>query len=497
MDDPRKILLALARFRNNPWGFVRFAFPWGKGVLEGRQPEQWQDDLLRSLGTGLLTPEEAIRQATVSGNGVGKSALVSWIILWAMSTYEDCKGVVTANTETQLKTKTWAELGKWFHLFVAKEFFSLGATTLTSRDPDHERTWRVDMVPWSEHNVVAFQGLPNEGKLLFMIFDEASAIADGIWEAADGCMTDKGTQRIWCVFGNPNLPTGRFRECFKGGRFESRWVSRSVDSRTVSFTDKGEFERWISDYGEDSDFVRIRVRGVFPRSGEQQFISVEDVDAAMSRDPVCNSTDPLAVGVDVARYGSNESVIYFRKGRDGSTIPLQSFRGINTVELATRVHQAHLEYNSDGIFVDGGGVGGGVVDNVRNMQLYCFDVNFGGKDDVGGRAQGNSGERYANKRAAMWGALRAWLKNGALPRDPDLRNQLLGPKYLYNQRGEIQLESKEDMLKRGVDSPDRADALALTFAYPLAPSLSAGGYGPRQPPVETEYDPFEEKRMIA
>jgi hypothetical protein len=131
------------------------------------------------------------------------------------------------------------------------------------------------------------------------------------------------------------------------------------------------------------------------------------------------------------------------------------------------------------------------------MHLHCWDVQFGAKDDIGGSATGNDGEKYANKRAAMWGALRAWVKFGALPPDPELKAQLVGPTYSYNVRNEIQLESKEDMMKRGVESPDRADALALTFAYPLAPHAQAGGDHPRKPMVEFEYDPFEEKRMVA
>jgi hypothetical protein len=208
-------------------------------------------------------------------------------------------------------------------------------------------------------------------------------------------------------------------------------------------------------------------------------------------------TDPLALGVDVARYGSNESVIFIRKGRDARTIPAQIYRGLNTVELATRVQQAFETYHADGIFIDGGGVGGGVVDQCRHMHLFCFDVQFGAKDDIGGSATGNDGERYANKRAAMWGALRAWIKTGALPPDPELKAQLIGPTYTYNVRNEILLESKEEMMKRGVESPDRADALALTFAYPLAGHAYAGAWGPRKDPVETEWDPFSAERMVA
>ncbi len=476
------------------------AFPWSEPETTLEQfsgPSPWQLEILRRLKHGLLTPNEAIQLAVASGHGVGKSALVAWIILWAFTTAPDTRGVVTANTENQLKTKTWAELGKWYNLFIGKDSFQVTATALLSKDATRERTWRIDMVPWSERNTEAFAGLHNKGKRLLLVMDEASAIPDVIHEVAEGALTDSETEIIWLMFGNPTRNTGRFREAFDGGRFSRYWRTLQVDSREVPITNKDQIAKWVDAYGEDSDFVRIRVRGVFPRHGEMEFISAGDVDAAMSREIQSNLSDPLALGVDVARYGSNASVIFIRKGRDARSIRRQVFRGLSTVELATKVQDAHFSYHSDGIFVDGGGVGGGVVDNIRHMHLHCYEVQFGGKDDVGGYPTGNDGERYANKRAAMWGALRAWLKTGALPDDPELKSQLLGPTYSYNLRNEIVLESKEDMMRRGVASPDDADALALTFAYPLSPHLDAGREGPQKPPVEFEYDPFSDKRMVA
>lgn len=484
----------LARYSSDPYGFALWAFPWGVPgiILEKRELESWQVELLCSIRDGLLTPEQAIRQATVSGNGVGKSAVVSIIILWAASTMEDTKGIVTANTETQLKTKTWAELGKWFHLFKGKELFKLSATALYSRDPDHERTWRVDMVPWSEHNVVAFQGLHNEGKRLFMIFDEASGIADGIWDAGDGCMTDANTQRIWCVFGNPNLPKGRFKECFPGGRESWRWKSRKVDSREVSFTDKKEFEEWIKLWGEDSDFVRVRVRGVFPRTGNDQFIGPDLAKGAAVREVDVYVYDPLVIGVDVARFGDDESVIYFRKGRDGRSTPPIRRRSIDTMSLAGLVAAAYQEHKADAVFVDGGGVGGGVVDRLRQLNVPVVDVQFGAKSDNNFGAI-ESGVVYANKRAEIWGSLREWLTVGAIPDDIQLQAELTGPQYGFvdrEGRNAILLESKKDMKGRGLSSPDLADALALTFAYPVVPRMIRGEPSPDSL-IQTDYNPLD------
>jgi hypothetical protein len=162
------------------------------------------------------------------------------------------------------------------------------------------------------HNVVAFQGLHNEGKRLFIIFDEAAGIFDGIWDAADGCMTDANTQRFWFVFGNPNLPRGRFKECFPGGREAFRWTSRGVDSRDVSFTDKNEIETGLTCGAKTRTLSGTRPRS-FPAHGSQQFISPELANEAARREVDVYVHDPLVIGVDVARFGDDESVIYFSK----------------------------------------------------------------------------------------------------------------------------------------------------------------------------------------
>jgi hypothetical protein len=490
----------LAQCNKDPLAFVLGAFPWGEPdtLLEQFEgPQDWQRDILLQVAEGLLTPNEAIQIAAASGHGIGKSALVAWIILWAFTTAPDTLGVVTANTETQLKTKTWARLGEWFNMFIGREMFQLTATALLSRDPSRERTWRIDMVPWSEKNTEAFAGLHNRGKRLVLIMDEGSGIPDVIYEVAEGALTDVDTEIMWFVFGNPTRNVGRFKDIFDSA-IAKFWKTRQIDSRSVPITNKKQIQRWLESYGEDSDWFRVRVRGVFPRHGLMEFFSASEIDEAMRREVTPSQTAPLALGVDVARYGANNSVIFPRKGRDARSIPRRVYSGLSTVDLATRVFDAHHEYHADGIFIDGGGVGGGVVDNVRNMQLFCFEVQFGGKDDLGGHTWGNPGERYANKRAAMYGAARQWLKTGALPADPELRRQMLAVKYSFNIRDEILLESKEDMMDDNDGlSPDDLDAFVLTFAYPLAAHAHAGGDGPRPPQVETEWDPYDEKRMVA
>lgn len=506
-----QLITQLAEVSGDPVAFVYWAFPWGQEgtVLAHRKgPESWQLELLGSIRDGITSVDAAIRQATVSGNGVGKSALVSWLILYLHCTFEDTKGVVTANTETQLKTKTWAELGKWFNLFIAKDLFRLTATALFSRDPDRDRTWRTDMVPWSEHNIVAFQGLHNEGRRLFIIMDEASGVPDGIWEASDGCMTDANTQRIFAVFGNPNAPKGRFRDCFEGGKFASMWKSRCVDSRTVSFTDKEEINQWVKAHGEDSDFVRVRVKGIFPRLAAGSFISYETCHEAVTREiPDWNKNNARVLGVDPARFGDDASVIVCRQGCDARSIPPETYYGLDTMQLATKVANAFTRHHAQIVLVDAGGVGGGVVDRLRQLRIPVYEVDFSSKPDYS--IMEDTGVKYFNKRAEIWGGMKAWLETGCIAENVapgygsangsliTTIDELTAPTYTLSSGEQIQLEGKKEMRKRGVPSPNWADALACTFALPIAPADPYREIRNEAPNVAEDYNPYSRERMMA
>lgn len=489
----------IAKCSQDPLRFVLFAFPWGSGELaEHTGPDEWQREILVKMGESLKNGasvgevmQAAIQIAIASGHGIGKSAFVSWLILWAISTFEDTRGVVTANTESQLKTKTWAELAKWHRMCICSHWFEYTATKLFARDPKHSDTWRIDMVPWSERNVEAFAGLHNQGKRVLLIFDEASAIPDIIWETAEGALTDSNTEIIWAVFGNPTRNTGRFRECF--GSRKHRWLHKQIDSRTVKITNKAQIAQWVADYGEDSDFVRVRVRGVFPRAGSAQFIGSDLVEAAASREAHAGIYDALVLGVDPARFGDDESVIYIRKGRDGKTHAPLKYRGLDTMQLAARVAEQYEFFRADAIFVDGGGLGAGVVDRLRQLRVPVIEVQFGASPDRSN--PGQEGTAYANKAAEMWGVMRDWLATGgAIPDDPDLKSQLESREYgfvLKDGRDAIQLEKKSDLKKRGLSSPDIADALALTFAYPVQPNANAGRAAAfTKPMIQHDYDPL-------
>jgi hypothetical protein len=472
----------IARFYADPLGFVRYAFNWNErgGPLENHLgPDDWQREILEEVARVIRANDAAHQFAVASGHGIGKGALTAWLILWAMSTRPHLNAVVTANTRSQLETKTWRELAVWHQRAVNKDWFDWTATRFAHRR--YRETWFAAALPWSENNSEAFAGLHAENVL--MIFDEASAIPDSIWDVAEGAMTTAGA--LWFVFGNPTRNSGRFRECF--GRFRHRWSTRQIDSRDCRLTDKRKLGQWVEDYGNDSDFVRVRVKGEFPRAGSSQFISSEAAEAAARREAASTLLDPLVFGLDVARFGDDRSVLVRRRGRDARTDPPLVFRGLDTMQLAGRVAEQIEAMRPDAVFIDETGVGGGVVDRLRQLGHGVVGVNFGAR---GGRGSDGASALYANKGAEIWGAMKAWLEaGGAIPDDRALVDDLTGRDYGFNARNEIQLESKEDMKRRGLASPDLADALALTFAYPVGPRRFRGA---ETAEVESAYDPFND-----
>ena len=463
----------LGAFYADPLGFVLYAFAWGQGELaEHHGPDDWQRELLYDLGDNCITAEEAIRLATVSGHGIGKSALVAWVILWAMSTRPHLAGVVTANTASQLEDKTWRELSIWHKRAINKHWFKWTATKFYQID--HPETWFVSAEPWSKERPEAFAGLHAEHVL--MIFDEASAIDDVIWETAEGALTTPGA--IWAVFVNPTRNSGRFHGCFH--RFRHRWLTRQVDSRSARMTNKAQLNQWIADYGEDSDFVRVRVRGVFPRAGSNQLIPSDLVAEAQGkslREEMYRSA-PLVFGLDVARFGDDQSVLTKRQGLYAQE--QRKWRGLDLMTLAGIVAQHIDKDQPDAVFVDMGGLGAGVVDRLHQLGYdQVIGVDFGGVPT-------NSAE-HVNKRTEMWCGVLDWLKNGgALPPDQELADDLTGPEYGFTgDKGQIVLEKKSDMKKRGLASPDCGDSLALTFAHPVARRTDMNA---RSSKAKTEYD---------
>ena len=483
-DDPEQLAAWLDSVASDPVAFVEGAFEWGQGELSGSSgPEPWQRWLLEQIRDGLKTPGEAIKIALASGHGVGKSALCSWICLWAVSTFPDTRGLITASSESMLMTRFRAELRTWFRRFKAQSFFELTATSLIALDANHQQTWRVDLLPWNENRPEAFAGLHNKGRRILVIFDEASAIGAPIWETVEAVCTDADAEVIWLCCGNPLHPIGRFRDCFE--RYAHRWITRHVNSLDVSFTNKPQLRRWIEDFGADSDFVRTRVLGQFPRTASTQFIAPELVDEAMNRELFPIRGDPLVIGVDVARFGDDMSVIYPRRGMDARSIQPLTFRNIPLDKLEDQVVAFCNAHRVQQIFVDGTGVGGGLVDHLRRRGYLVHDVQFGAKAD-----QAIDGTRFANKRAEIWGLLRSAPRTLCLPVSQQLREELTGPEYTISRTSDaILLEPKDAMKRRGVSSPDLADALACTFGAEIATLPALSDWAQPKGAV-SDYDPF-------
>lgn len=479
-----EILAAVGRFQYDPLGWARFAWDWGHGDLAGMDgPRDWQADVLTVIRDHLANPEtryQPLQVAIASGHGIGKSAEMGMVSNWAMSCFDDCKIVTTANTDTQLKTKTVPEISKWFRSSITAHWFDVQATSIRSRDAAHGDSWRQDFIPWSQHNTEAFAGLHNKGKIVVLLFDEASKIHDKVWEVAEGALTDENTVIIWLAFGNPTRNSGRFRECFR--RFRHRWVTRQIDSRTVPGTNKAKIAEWVADHGEDSDFVKVRVRGQFPAQSALQFIGAEDADAARARHltPGQYQFAPVIIGVDPAWTGDDSLEIMLRQGLYSKHLASIA-RNDNDIEVANLVARLEVEHKADAVFIDAG-YGTGIVSAGAAMGRTWSLVWFAGKPSDAG---------YLNKRAEIWGEMKKWLKAGGAidPQDEVLYQDLIGPETVPRLDGRIQLESKENMKERDLPSPNRGDALALTFAAPVIKPIQGaygGGNGGR---VISEYDP--------
>ena len=481
----------IASFTHDPLGHALYCYPWGTGsIAEAQGPRKWQRGALKAIGMHLSNPAtrfEPCRVAIASGHGVGKSALVGMIVKWAIDTCEDTRVVVTANTESQIIGKTWPEITKWHNLSITKGWFTPTATALRSIVAGHEKAWQAEAVTWSVNNTEAFAGLHNKGKRIVIIFDEASGIDDKVWEVTQGALTDEQTEIIWVAFGNPTKNTGRFRECF--GREKRLWYTKQLDSRSVDGTNKAYLAELVATYGENSDLVKVRVKGQFPSASAMQFIGSDVAEAAVKRVPTHIPSDPIVFGLDHARFGDDDSVLCIRRGRDAQSFPWKVWRGANSMQIAGDVMLLAETFKPDAIFIDAGGPNaGGVIDRLR--QLGCrgvHEINFGGE----GREANWGGTvrvRTFNKRAEMWTNMRAWMEGGSIPNDPIMLTNDFGIEYDYGaDQSTIVLERKKDMKKRGLSSPDRGDALALTFAEHVAPRDPLGGgsvLGYRPPAVD-------------
>jgi len=491
----RELIQEMGSMNHDPKAWVHYAFPWGEPdgpLAEYAGPDVWQAEALEYLTTRLKAQEIdtaeavtiAIRMAFAAGNGPGKSALVAWIILWAMSTFEDTRGVVTANTDTQLRTKTWAELSKWYHMCITRHWFNLTATAIYSKSKEHERTWRIDQVPWTIEKTEAFAGLHNKGKRVILIFDEASAIPDEIWKVAEGALTDKDTEIIWLVSGNPTRNTGRFRECW--GKFRHRWKTWQIDIRKSILVNQEEVKGWIEDLGLDSDWVKVHILGRFPSAGDLQFIStaIAEKAAEIKLNQHQYFYEAKIISVDSAWMGGDETGIGMRQGLNFSVLQIFA-KNDDDGAIADAVARHEDEQQADAVFIDQG-YGTGIYSFGKRLNRNWILINFGSKSPT---------PECFNKRSDMWNKGKQWLiDGGSIPNEPKMIDDLTGVEKVDNTKQTIQLESKKVMKKRGLASPTRGDLLALTFAMPVTKKRrNAMGQVKQEMAVGADYNPLAAK----
>lgn len=438
--DARRLLLA---YRADPALFVRQTM--------GAEPSPQQAELLREAA------KPGAHVSVTSGHGTGKSTVLAWLAIWFVCLHKDSKCPVTAPTASQLESIFWAELNKWIgrlHPWFRAQLV-VTANKLCVQGAEHTqfcvaRTARKEKPE-------ALQGF-HATNLMFLV-DEASGVPDAIFEAAEGSLSTPGARVI--LASNPTRNSGYFHRTHHKDR--GHWVClrfSCLDSPHVS----PDYAKSVGErYGDDSDFYRVRVLGEFPRASSMQFIAADLVEEARGRTRYPNEyiNSPVVLGVDVARFGDDKSVIFRRQGLVSSI--LGTHHGLDTMALSSVVAQHIKEQRPAATFVDVGSMGAGVIDRLRQLGHSVFDVNFGSK--------AAKDTEYTNKRAEMWGRVRDWLKaGGCIPDDSELCDDLTGLEYGFDGKERIQLESKEDMKKRGLASPDKADALAVTFAEHVAPA---------------------------
>jgi hypothetical protein len=475
----QQLIEKILQFKYDPVGFCLYAFPWGEERTPLHQhegPRSWQMDDLKRIRDHLQTDIELQRMglpprpqylARSSGRGPGKSAFLSMVNYWVASCWIGGTGIVTANTEAQLRTRTMAELGKWHTMAINRHWFDKTSMVL------RPQPWFKDLIEqqlsidtqyyyvegqtWSEENPDAFAGAHSQIALV-LSYDEASGIPDPIWNVSEGFFTDKAFLRLWMVISNPRQTSGRFYECFH--KDKGFWHTKTIDSREVEGIDPGVYQRIADKYGEDHDVTRVEVKGQFPKTGDDAVISIGLVEDAVLRDVSQAEASKVVWGLDVARFGMDRTTLAKRQGNTLLEKPL-SWRGKDLMQTAGRVTAMYEaeKVKPDVILIDAIGLGAGVVDRLKESGLPVKGVNVSESPSVG--------ERFMKLRDELYFKMREWFE-GRDCRIPEGCDDLIGeltlPTYEFRSNGKIKVASKQEIRKKAGRSPDLSDAFMLTFA---------------------------------
>ena len=439
-----------------------------KDVIKA-EPDEYQAKVLNDLAYN-EKQKRATKISVRSGHGVGKSTIESWAILWFLVTRPFPKILCTAPTAHQLHDILWAEASKWL-----RNSKMLGDILEWTYEKiylkGHREEWFA--IARTSNKPDALQGTHAEHILI--IIDEASGVPDVVFEPVLGTLSTNDAKLLMC--GNPTQLAGFFYESHNDKK--DLYITHVINGENSSRVDR-EYIKLIAEmFGTDSDVYRVRVLGEFPKANPDSFISLDMINTDFIDIGDIYSID---LGVDVARFGDDESVIatVFNKLRLSK---LNIFQHNDTMELTGQVVNIIKSLNKDypnvrvNVKVDCDGLGVGLYDRLREvinekgLNARAVECHFGAK---GGKVRNSEPISYFNSTGIMWGLIRTKFKEKSLyiTEDSELINQLTNRKYFIESDGDIRLERKEDMKKRGVHSPDRADALALALYEP--PTLEFG-----------------------
>lgn len=449
----------------------------------GATPDAWQEDVLEAVKTNQ-------RIALKASKGPGKSTVLSWLAWWYLATRLHPKVVAVSVTGENLRDGLWSELAKWQ---AQSEFLRAAFTWSAERvvSNDHPKTWWASARQWSRSADASQQGQTLAGlhaDNVLVLVDEAGGIPDAVVATAEAALANasesEGREAKLVLAGNPTETSGPlYRACTQE---RALWfvyeISGDPDDPKRAPRVSIEWARQqISKYGRDNAFVQVNVLGRFPHASSNSLIGVDEVVAATKVNLLESdyASEAKILGVDVARFGDDRSVLFLRQGK--ATFKPRILRDKDLMFLVGAVASAIEEDCPDACFVDQTGIGAGVVDRLLQLGHRVIGVDFGGK-------AGNS--KFANRRCEMWWKLAEWIRSGGrLPEDSELTAELSSPTYKFDSSNRLILESKADMKARGNPSPDLADALALTFAAPVVPKSAMAL---RHQGAVCEYDPFKE-----
>jgi hypothetical protein len=444
-------------------------------------PDPWQDEVLAAF-------PDSQRLAMKACKGPGKSTILAWLAWNFLATRPHPKIAATSVTSDNLSDGLWTEMAKWQNRSeFLKQSFTWQKTRIFAND--HPETWWMSARTWSKAADAQTQGETLAGlhaEYLLFILDEAGGIPDSVMSAAEAGLS-VGTEMKLLMAGNPtHLEGPLYRACTKERKLW--WLAEITGDPDDPMRAPRISKKWareqIEKYGVDNAWVQVNVFGRFPPASLNSLLGPEEINAAVGRhlrEDEYNLSEKR-LGIDVARFGDDRTIIAPRQGL--CAFPLIEMRNARTNEIASRVAAEKAAFGSHNEFVDDtGGYGAGVIDSMLQGGLSAIPVNFSGKSDD---------PRYFNKRAEMWFRMAEWVKRGgALPNDPDLGRELMAPTYSFR-NGKFMLEAKDHIKEKLGFSPDKADALALTFAHAdgaTSPHLLVPGNVIRGKAVY-DYDPF-------